>query len=153
MSICGSVTNDWRLLLCNKVVFITGGAGWIARHIAKTCYEHGSRLVLADTKLETILRVKNEIFPSENTDERILSIELDVLNEESIQTAVKSTLNKWNTIDILINTFVNSDNLCEISFSRIFFSLEQQYSRSVLLKIFHRMTGQIYSTLMCVVML
>ncbi|CAF1285995.1 unnamed protein product [Adineta ricciae] len=104
MSICGSVTNDWRLLLCNKVVFITGGAGWIARHIAKTCYEHGSRLVLADTKLETILRVKNEIFPSENTDERILPIELDVLNEESIQTAVKSTLNKWNTIDILINT-------------------------------------------------
>ncbi|UJR34228.1 hypothetical protein I4U23_021633 [Adineta vaga] len=104
MSIPGSELNDWRLLLSEKVVFITGGAGWIARHIAETCYEHGCRLVLADTNLDSILRVKNEIFPSENTNNRILSVELDVQNEASIEKAIQQTLNQWNTIDILINT-------------------------------------------------
>ena len=97
---------NWRLLLSNKVVFLTGGAGWIARSIAKTCYEHGARIVLADLNIQTITKVKNEIFDIENTDERILIVEFNVENEETIKKAVELTLNKWNTIDILINTFV-----------------------------------------------
>jgi NADP-dependent 3-hydroxy acid dehydrogenase YdfG len=97
---------DWHLLLSNKVVFITGGAGWIARHIAKTCYEHGARIVLADLNIETISKVKNETFGLENTDERILLVQFDVENEETIKKSVELTLNKWNTIHILINTFV-----------------------------------------------
>jgi 3-oxoacyl-[acyl-carrier protein] reductase len=105
-----STQNDsighWRFLLCDKVVFVSGGAGWIARHIAKTCYEHGARLVLADLNIETIIKVKNETFGSDNTDDRILLVELDVKNEETIKKAVQLTLNKWNTIHILINTFV-----------------------------------------------
>ena len=107
MSIPTHPIGDWRLLLSDKVVFITGGAGWIARHIAKTCYEHGARIVLADLNIETIFKVKNEIFGSENTDDRILLVQLDVQNEETIKKAVELTLNKWNTIHILINTFVN----------------------------------------------
>ncbi len=100
------MNGDWRLLLSKKVVFITGGAGWIARHIAKTCYEHGARIVLADLNLENIIQVKNELFGSENTDDRILPVEFNVLNEETIEKAIELTVNKWNTIDILINTFV-----------------------------------------------
>jgi 3-hydroxybutyrate dehydrogenase len=106
-----SMNGDWRLLLSDKVVFITGGAGWIARHIAKTCYEHGARIVLADLNLENMIHVKNEIFNSDNTDDRILLVELDVLNEETIKKGVQLTLNKWNTIDILINTFVSNQNI------------------------------------------
>ena len=41
-------SGDWRQLLVDKVVFITGGAGYIAKHIAKTCYAHGACLVLGD---------------------------------------------------------------------------------------------------------
>jgi len=108
MSIKTSSIGDWRLLLSDKVVFLTGGAGWIARHIAKTCYEHGARIVLADLNIDTIIKVKNEIFDSENTDDRILPVQLDVQNEETIKKAIELTLNKWNTINILINTFVES---------------------------------------------
>ena len=106
MSIENNRNDDWRLLLSNKVVFITGGAGWIARHIAKTCYEHGARIVLADLNIDKITKVKNEIFPSENSNDRILIVELDVENEETIKKSVELTINKWNTINILINTFV-----------------------------------------------
>jgi NADP-dependent 3-hydroxy acid dehydrogenase YdfG len=105
-SITNNSIGDWHLLLCNKVVFITGGAGWIARHIAKTCYEHGARIVLADLNIETISKVKNETFGLENTEERILLVQLDVENEETIKKAIELTLNKWNTIHILMNTFV-----------------------------------------------
>jgi len=108
MSIKTSSIGDWRLLLSDKVVFLTGGAGWIARHIAKTCYEHGARIALADLNIDTIIKVKNEIFDSENTDDRILPVQLDVQNEETIKKAIELTLNKWNTINILINTFVES---------------------------------------------
>lgn len=106
MTMKDNLNGDWTLLLSNKVVFITGGAGWIARHIAKTCYEHGARIVLADLKPDTLIQMKNETFNSDNLDDRILLVEFDVLNEETIEKAVQSTLNKWNTIDILINTFV-----------------------------------------------
>jgi 3-oxoacyl-[acyl-carrier protein] reductase len=106
LSINNNRIDDWRLLLHDKVVFLTGGAGWIARHIAKTCYEHGARIVLADLNIDSIAKVKDEMFGAENTDDRILLVQLDVENEETIKKAVESTLNKWNTIDILINTFV-----------------------------------------------
>ncbi|CAF0790887.1 unnamed protein product [Rotaria sordida] len=96
--------SDWHLLLSDKVVFLTGGSGWIARHIAKTCYDHGARIVLADLNINTITEVKNETFGSENTDNRILIVQLDVHDEESIKKAIELTLNKWNTINILINT-------------------------------------------------
>ncbi len=108
MSIKTRSIGDWHLLLSDKVVFLTGGAGWIARHIAKTCYEHGARIVLADLNIDRIIKVKNEIFDSENPDDRILPVELDVQNEETIKKAIELTLTKWNTIHILINTFVES---------------------------------------------
>lgn len=105
MSIEPNKSGDWRLLLANKVVFLTGGAGWLARYIAKTCYDHGARVVLADLDTNVIKQVKNEVFGSEDTDDKILIVQLDVQKEETIKKAVELTLNKWNTINILINTF------------------------------------------------
>jgi FlaA1/EpsC-like NDP-sugar epimerase len=54
-------TDDWSQLLTNKVVFITGAAGHIAKCIAKTCYAQGARLVLGDLDLTLTNKVKDEI--------------------------------------------------------------------------------------------
>lgn len=108
MSINITALNDWHLLLSDKVVFITGGAGWIARHIARSCFNHGARLVLADINLDMINQVKDEVFGSQNTDDRILMVQLDLRNEESIKKAVEVTLNKWNKINILVNKYVKN---------------------------------------------
>jgi NADP-dependent 3-hydroxy acid dehydrogenase YdfG len=95
---------DWRQLLTDKVVFITGAAGYIAKHIAKTCYDHGARLVLGDLNLITTNKLKDEIIANDNKkEERILFVKLDVTDETSIQQAVQLTLDKWNKIDALLN--------------------------------------------------
>ena len=99
--------DHWCSLLSNQVVFLTGAAGWIARHIARTCYDHGARVVLADLDVESITKVKDDLFTTENTDDRIFVVHVDVTKEETIAHAVQLTLEKWKTIDILINAFVH----------------------------------------------
>ncbi|CAF4140932.1 unnamed protein product, partial [Adineta steineri] len=111
-------SSDWSQLLVNKVVFITGAAGHIAKSIAKTCYMHGARLVLGDLDPIKVHKVKEEIITNENnTDDRIFVVKLDVTNETSIQQAVQATLDKWNTIHVLLNTaaIVTLGNIEEIS--------------------------------------
>ncbi|CAF1139759.1 unnamed protein product [Adineta steineri] len=111
-------SGNWSQLLVNKVVFITGAAGHIAKSIAKTCYMHGARLVLGDLDPTKVNKVKEEIITNENdTDDRIFVVKLDVTNETSIQQAVQATLDKWNTIHVLLNTaaIVTLGNIEEIS--------------------------------------
>lgn len=97
---------DWSQLLTNKVVFLTGAAGSVARYIARACYVHGALLVLGDLNTDEINKVKDEILEKENksVEDRILVVRLDVTNETSIQQAVQETLNKWKTIHVLLNT-------------------------------------------------
>ncbi|CAF3767315.1 unnamed protein product, partial [Rotaria sordida] len=119
-------SGNWCQLLLNKIVFITGGAGHIAKAIAKTCYAHGACLVLGDLDLEKTNKVKDEILENENNKEnRILVVELDVTNETSIQQAVQATLDKWKTIDVLLNTAAiatvgNIEEVTTESWSRVF---------------------------------
>jgi 3-hydroxybutyrate dehydrogenase len=95
-----SNTDDWNKLLNDKVVFLTGAAGGVAR----ACYVHGVRLVLGDLNTEAIDKIKDEILAKEDKEEdRILVVKLDVKNEKSIQQAVQTTLDKWQTIDVLID--------------------------------------------------
>ncbi|CAF0790923.1 unnamed protein product [Rotaria sordida] len=119
-------SGNWCQLLLNKIVFITGGAGHIAKAIAKTCYAHGACLVLGDLDLEKTNKVKDEILENENNKEnRILVVELDVTNETSIQQAVQATLDKWKTIDVLLNTAAtyvlgNVEQVSDENWSRVF---------------------------------
>lgn len=147
-----SSNGDWQLLLAGKVVFLTGGAGWIARHIAKTCYEHGARIVLADLNIETITKVKNETFGSNNSDDRILLVQIDVLNEETIEKAIQLTLNQWKTIDILVNTSVEPMIKIYSRYSLDLFFPDQRYLLLVTWKMLLQMNGLIFSMLTFVVM-
>ena len=102
-------SGDWRYLLRDKVVFITGAAGWIAGHIVKACYEHGARVVIGDVNLDAANKLKNDIneqHKTENGEDRLFVVLLDVTDENSIKQAVKLTVEKWKTIDVLMNTYV-----------------------------------------------
>jgi len=101
-------SNDWNQLLVDKIVFLTGGAGHIAKSIAKICHKQGARLVLADLDLTLTTKVKDEIISNEDQfNDRILVVKLDVTDETSIQQAIQTTIDKWKTIHILLNTFVS----------------------------------------------
>ncbi|CAF2893659.1 unnamed protein product [Rotaria sp. Silwood2] len=97
-------SGDWSRLLVNKVVFVTGAGGAIGSTIAQTCAIHGARVAVADinknTADETIAKMIDE---DASKKDYMMAIELDVTNEKSIENAVKSVVDKWNTIDILVN--------------------------------------------------
>ena len=65
-----------------------------------------SYLVLADLNIEAIKKIKDEIVASDDTKDkdRILTLSLDVTDEQSIEQAVKLTIDKWKTINVLFNT-------------------------------------------------
>lgn len=95
---------DWNQLLANKVVFITGAGGHIAKQLAKACYAQGARLILADLDSTLMREVINELTKKEEfNDDRILVVTLDVTDETTISAAVQTAINKWKTIDVLLN--------------------------------------------------
>ncbi len=99
-----SIIGDWSQLLVNKVVFITGAGGNIAKYIAKTCYAQGARLVLGDLDLALMDKVTNELNINEDIkDDRILVVKLDVTDETTIQQAIQAAVDKWKTVDVLLN--------------------------------------------------
>ena len=99
-----STSSDWNRLLANKVVFITGAAGHIAKYLAKACYAQGARLVLGDLDPTLINELTDELGMKEGSnDDRILAVKLDVTNETIIQEAVQAAIKKWTTIDVLLN--------------------------------------------------
>jgi NAD(P)-dependent dehydrogenase (short-subunit alcohol dehydrogenase family) len=97
-------TGDWSRLLLNKVVFVTGAGGGLGSAIVQTCAAHGARVIVADVNKTAADDVVTRIIDDDPTrNESLLAIELDVTDEQAIQAAVETVVNKWNTIDVLVN--------------------------------------------------
>lgn len=102
-------TGDWSRLLPNKVVFVTGAGGGLGSAIAQMCAIHGARVVVADINKTAADETVNKILSEDPTkNECLFSIELDVVDETSIERAVKAVVEKWQTIDVLVNKCVES---------------------------------------------
>ena len=100
-------TGDWSQLLRDKVVFVTGAGGAIGSAIAETCAVHGARVAVADVNRAAADQTVAKIV-SEHADKKddVISIELDVTDEVAIQSAVQRVVEKWKTIDVLVNKYV-----------------------------------------------
>ncbi|CAF1415787.1 unnamed protein product [Adineta ricciae] len=99
-----TVSNKWSQVLQDKVVFITGAGGGIGSAIAKTSALHGARVVVSDVnKTSADKVVENIIETDEQQSDRVLSLELDTVNEQAIEQAVKVVVEKWGTIHVLVN--------------------------------------------------
>jgi 3-oxoacyl-[acyl-carrier protein] reductase len=84
---------------------VLGGA--ICAPIAEACAAHGARVVVADINKNAADEVATKIIDGdENKKDYVMAIELDVTDEQAIQNAVKTVVDKWNTIDVLINKYV-----------------------------------------------
>ncbi len=100
-------SGNWSQLLSDKVVFVTGAGGGIGSTIAQTCILHGARVVIADINKNAADEVATKIINEDaNKRDYVMAIELDVTDEQAIQNAVKSVVDKWNTIDVLVNKYV-----------------------------------------------
>jgi len=100
-------SGNWSQLLLNKVVIVTGAGGSIGSAIAEACAVHGACVAVADINKKAADEVVTKIINNGTKEENVIGIELDVSDEQSIQNVVKTIVDKWNTVDVLVNKYVD----------------------------------------------
>ncbi|MBR2683644.1 MAG: SDR family oxidoreductase [Atopobiaceae bacterium] len=84
----------------DKVVVTTGAAGGIGKAVSARFYAEGARVVMLDLKQEGLDAAVAELGMNS---ERVLTIALDVTDEEAVETSVKRIMQRWGRIDVLNN--------------------------------------------------
>lgn len=88
-------------MLKDKVSIVTGAAKGIGRGIALALAKNGSRVVLADIDAEACAISAKEI--EQETGIRCTSVPCDVSKGSDVETLVKSTLDEFGKLDVLVN--------------------------------------------------
>jgi len=88
------------LNLDNRVALITGGAGGIAKAIARRFTQAGARVALADLRLDAATEAAIELTAEGAT---AIALEGDVSQPETADQLVSATLDAFGSIDILVN--------------------------------------------------
>jgi 3-oxoacyl-[acyl-carrier protein] reductase len=104
--------------ISNKVVIVTGASKGIGRVIAETFAKEGVKLSLWDIDYKALVAVADAI--SSQSDEKMVAIKCDVSSEHDINEAVKITVQKYGTIDVLIANagILNASKILETSVER-----------------------------------
>ena len=86
--------------LLGKVAVVTGAASGIGKEIAKTYFDHGAKVAIADLNLEAAQAVAREFDPS---GERVLAVAMDVTNEEQVDAGIAQVADRLGGIDVLVS--------------------------------------------------
>ncbi|MGH7795130.1 MAG: SDR family NAD(P)-dependent oxidoreductase [Candidatus Binatia bacterium] len=84
----------------NKIAIVTGGGGGIGRAIVRRFAREGAKLAVADIDPESAKTVASEL-TGQGTD--AISIVADVTNKTSVGEMMQSAVDRWGSIDILVN--------------------------------------------------
>ncbi|MFS2024588.1 3-hydroxybutyrate dehydrogenase [Massilia sp. GER05] len=84
----------------DKVAVVTGAASGIGKEIAKTYFDHGAKVAIADLNLEAAQAVAREFDP---TGERALAVAMDVTNEEQVDAGIAQVADQFGGIDVLVS--------------------------------------------------
>ncbi len=88
--------------LSGKIALITGSAGGIGKAIAKKFAEEGAVIVLNDLNAERLAGAKKEFEAAFGMD-NVISVPLDVTNEDQIKDAFEKACLNYAGIDIVVN--------------------------------------------------
>ncbi|MDP4173557.1 MAG: SDR family oxidoreductase [Bacteroidota bacterium] len=87
--------------LKNKIVFITGATSGIGKNCAIEFAREGANLILCSRRVELLNAFSEELIKEFGI--KVYSFQLDVRDEEAVNSAVKAFPEEWKSIDILIN--------------------------------------------------
>ena len=98
--------------LSGRVAVVTGGAGLLGVEFCRTLMEAGAHVVVADIDGEAAKSTAASLNDIQTTNpvgigdshERALGIQTDVSSKDSVQLLVKSTVEKFDRLDILVNS-------------------------------------------------
>lgn len=86
--------------LTGKVAVVTGASGGLGADAAKAYADSGADVALLARRVEKLESVKTEI---EKTGRKVIAVKCDVTDEESVRAAMKTVLDTFGRIDILLN--------------------------------------------------
>ena len=89
--------------LSGKTVAITGGGGVIAGAMSESLVKAGANVALWDIKREFSDAAVERLTEATGAADRLLSVESDAMNHDSVRDAVDATAAKFGSLDILIN--------------------------------------------------
>lgn len=87
--------------LKNKVVLITGSSRGLGKIIAGRFLEEGGKVVITGQNINELDGAEEELKKSENGN--ILKIAVDIRDEDMVRSMLEETLERFESIDILIN--------------------------------------------------
>lgn len=104
-----------------KVVYITGGSKGIGKGIAAYLLEKGYKIAISGRNLESVQKTATIL---DKTGENVLAIESDVTRHEDEERAVKTILEKWGKIDVLVanaglGVFASIDELSHDQWNKV----------------------------------
>jgi len=109
--------------LKGKVAVITGAGGAICGQIANALADEGVSVAIWDISLGAAIKKRDEIISSEGV---AIAVECDVTKKMSVTRALKQTLTKYSSIDILINGAGGSHKETTTSAQTEFFDIKQE---------------------------
>jgi 3-oxoacyl-[acyl-carrier protein] reductase len=83
-----------------QVAIVTGGADGIGKAVARRLASEGGRVVLFDRNTEQMEKTQVE-FAKDNL--RVLTVKVEITNEESVKAGVERVMNAAKRLDILVN--------------------------------------------------
>lgn len=86
--------------MSQRVAFITGAGRGIGREIAKTLASKSNKIIVTDINIEN---AQETVSMLESQGAEALAVYCDVTKLESVQEAVKTSLDRFGRIDILVN--------------------------------------------------
>jgi len=97
------VSEETKAEFRGKVVWITGASSGIGEGLAKSFASMGAKVVLSGRNVSELNRVMAESMDGGADESDLLVLPLDVVDFESIPSAVSSVLDEFSGIDLLIN--------------------------------------------------
>lgn len=87
--------------LKGKTILITGGGTGLGKSMTKYFLQLGANVAITSRKLDVLQQTANELM--QETGGQVLAVQCDVRNYNEVENAINETLQKFGSIDTLIN--------------------------------------------------
>ncbi len=96
----------------NKVAVVTGAASGIGKAISVIYAKEGAKVIVSDINLEAAEEVANEINSAGGV---ALAVMTNVAKQEDVDSLINTTIDKFGTVDIIVNNAGIMDNFIPIA--------------------------------------
>lgn len=90
--------------LSNRTVLLTGAAGLLGKQYADGLSQAGANVILSDVNYSECRKMENELRRKYKCSP--LAVKVDISNEKSITSLIRTALKQFSSIDVLINNAV-----------------------------------------------